>query len=40
MVEEGTLDPVEPTRYPLDDVARALEDLLGRRVVGKVALIP
>jgi len=40
MVEAGTLDPVHPARYPLEDVARALEDLLGRRVVGKVALIP
>ncbi len=40
MVEEGTLDPVHPARYPLDDVARALEDLLGRRTVGKIALIP
>ena len=40
MVEKGTLDPVHPARYPLDDVARALEDLLGRRTVGKIALIP
>ena len=36
----GTIDPVHPTEYPLDDVARALEDLLGRRTVGKIALIP
>ncbi len=40
MVDEGTLDPVHPVPYPLDDVARALEDLLGRRTVGKIALIP
>jgi NADPH:quinone reductase len=40
MVESGTLDPVHPVPYPLDDVARALEDLLGRRTVGKIALIP
>jgi NADPH2:quinone reductase len=40
MVAGGHLDPVRPTEYPLEDVARALEDLLGRRVVGKVALIP
>ena len=37
---QGTLDPVRPVEYPLDDVARALEDLLGRRTVGKIALIP
>jgi NADPH:quinone reductase len=40
MVENGTLDPVHPVPYPLDDVARALEDLWGRRTVGKIALSP
>jgi NADPH2:quinone reductase len=40
MVDAGTIDPVRPAQYPLDDVARALADLLGRRVVGKIALIP
>ncbi len=40
MVEAGTLDPVRPTEYPLDDVAGALGDLLGRRAVGKIALVP
>jgi len=40
MVADGTIDPVHPVEYPLDDVARALEDLLGRRIVGKIALIP
>jgi NADPH:quinone reductase len=40
MVSEGVLDPVHPAEYPLDDVARALEDLLGRRAVGKIALRP
>ena len=40
MVATGTIDPIHPTEYPLDDVARALEDLLGRRTVGKIALIP
>jgi NADPH2:quinone reductase len=40
MVAGGRLDPVRPNEYKLDDVARALEDLLGRRVVGKIALIP
>jgi NADPH2:quinone reductase len=40
MVAGGRIEPVRPNEYPLEDVARALEDLLGRRVVGKVALIP
>jgi NADPH:quinone reductase len=40
MVSRGALTPVQPTTYPLDDVAVALEHLLARRVVGKVALIP
>jgi NADPH2:quinone reductase len=40
MVAGGSIDPVRPAEYPLDDVARALEDLLGRRTVGKIALIP
>jgi NADPH:quinone reductase len=40
MVEAGTLDPVRPVEYPLDNVSGALEDLLGRRAVGKIALIP
>ena len=40
MVEAGSIEPVAPTVYPLADVARALEDLLERRAVGKVALVP
>jgi NADPH2:quinone reductase len=40
MVADGRIDPVHPTTYPLDQVALALDDLLGRRVVGKVALLP
>jgi len=40
MVEQNQLDPIHPTSYPLDDVAVALQDLLERKVVGKVALIP
>jgi NADPH2:quinone reductase len=39
-VEAGSIEPVAPTVYPLADVARALEDLLGRRAVGKIALVP
>ncbi len=40
MVADGAIDPVRPAEYPLDDVARALDDLLGRRAVGKIALVP
>ncbi len=40
MVAGGHIDPVAPNEYPLDEVARALDDLLGRRVIGKIALIP
>ena len=40
LVSAGRLDPVRPATYPLDDVAAVLDDLLARRTVGKVALIP
>jgi NADPH2:quinone reductase len=40
MVEQGDIDPVQPTTYALTDVALALDDLLARRVVGKIALLP
>jgi NADPH2:quinone reductase len=40
LVTEGRLHPVEPSVYPLERVADALDDLLSRRVVGKVALTP
>ena len=40
LVSDGAIDPVRPAEYPLDDVARALDDLLGRRAVGKIALLP
>jgi NADPH2:quinone reductase len=40
MVAQGSIDPVHPSTYPLEQVASALDDLLARRVVGKVALIP
>ena len=40
MVGAGRLHPVEPVAYPLDDAARALADLQGRRVTGKVVLVP
>jgi NADPH:quinone reductase-like Zn-dependent oxidoreductase len=34
------LRPVEPVTYPLDDAARALQDLEDRKVAGKIALVP
>jgi NADPH2:quinone reductase len=40
LVSAGSIEPVHPATYPLDQVSVALDDLLARRVVGKVALIP
>jgi NADPH2:quinone reductase len=40
MVGDGRISPVEPTTYPLEQVGTALDDLLARRVVGKIALVP
>jgi len=40
LVADGRLQPVEPTTYPLDQASTALTDLLERRVVGKVVLVP
>ncbi|MFD0684170.1 NADPH:quinone oxidoreductase family protein [Actinomadura fibrosa] len=40
MVAKGTLAPVAPRTAPLASAAEILDDLLGRRIVGKVALIP
>ena len=37
---DGRIRPAEPTAYPLDDAARALDDLEHRRVAGKVVLAP
>ena len=39
MVADGRLRPVEPVAYPLDDVARCLADLEGRRITGKAVLV-
>jgi NADPH2:quinone reductase len=39
-VAREELHPVEPRTYPLTDVAEALTDQLGRRVVGKTILVP
>jgi NADPH2:quinone reductase len=40
MVGDGRLHPVEPVAYPLDDAAQALADLQGRRITGKLVLVP
>ncbi len=39
-VAAGTYHPIEPSSYPLADVALALRDLLERRVAGKAVLVP
>jgi NADPH2:quinone reductase len=36
----GRIDPPEPTIYPLAEAAKALADLEGRRITGKVVLVP
>jgi NADPH2:quinone reductase len=36
----GTYHPVEPSAYPLDDVAKVLHDFENRKVAGKVVLVP
>lgn len=40
MIAHGTLHPTAPTTYPLDRVADALNDLLERKITGKVVLTP
>lgn len=39
-ISRGELRPVEPVAYALDEVARALQDQLDRKVVGKSVLVP
>ena len=39
-VADGSLDLAVGGRYPLDEVARAYEDLEGRRTTGKLLLVP
>ncbi|MFG1997823.1 NADPH:quinone oxidoreductase family protein [Spirillospora sp. NPDC048911] len=39
-VRDGHLDPVPPHTEPLDAAGKVLDDLLNRRVIGKVALLP
>ncbi|GGO72307.1 NADPH:quinone oxidoreductase family protein [Nonomuraea cavernae] len=40
LVDDGALSPAAPATAPLESGARILDDLLERRVTGKVALIP
>ena len=40
LAAEGRIHPAEPTAYPLEDAATALDDLEHRRVAGKVVLAP
>ena len=40
MVAKGDLTPIPPRTAPLASTAQVLDDLLNRRVVGKVALLP
>ena len=40
MVAAGELHPAEPVTYPLAEGARALADLMERRVTGKAVLVP
>lgn len=40
MIGERQICPPEPTSYPLDQAAQALADLQGRKVVGKLVLVP
>jgi NADPH2:quinone reductase len=40
LAADGRIRPAEPTAYPLEDAATALDDLEQRRVAGKVVLTP
>lgn len=40
MAADGRITPVEPRAYPLDRAAEALADLQGRKVAGKVVVVP
>jgi NADPH2:quinone reductase len=40
LTAEGRLHPAVPAERPLDDAAEVMADLLERRVVGKVVLVP
>lgn len=38
LVDDGTLNPAEPSAHPLADAGAVLRDLLERRIIGKVCL--
>jgi NADPH2:quinone reductase len=40
LAADSRIRPAEPTAYPLEDAATALDDLEHRRVAGKVVLVP
>jgi len=40
MIAAGTLNPVEPTAYPLERTVEALSDLAERRASGKLIVVP
>jgi NADPH:quinone reductase len=40
LVSEDRLHPVAPAEHPLEDATRVMDDLLERRTVGKVVLVP
>ncbi|MEZ5255544.1 MAG: hypothetical protein R2705_01210 [Ilumatobacteraceae bacterium] len=39
-IGSGSLHPVQPTERPLEDAGQVLSDLLERRAVGKIVLVP
>jgi NADPH:quinone reductase len=39
-IEKGTINPVEPMTFPLDEAVTALRALQSRSIAGKIALIP
>jgi NADPH2:quinone reductase len=34
------IDPVAPERRPLEEAGQAMDDLINRRVTGKIVLVP
>jgi NADPH2:quinone reductase len=36
----GRIHPVEPTAYPFSQASAALDDLVNRRIAGKIVLVP
>jgi NADPH2:quinone reductase len=39
-IRAGKLKPLVSARYPLEDTARALNDMAQRRVLGKIVITP